>query len=493
MPPSQPSRTQTTTPFSITTPPLWFIFILSLAGYILLRFWFPLAPSFDEAPLPDIRTFTPSLLAGLAYAVLLVILFALYYLAFWKVRHMVTPPRLAFILLAVILFGLPLLQTFPVNATDVYRYFIRGRVYSVYGQSPFAMAPNRFQTDPFLPLAGEWADETSPYGPVWELTAATVTRASENNLYLGLTLFKSLGLLAHALCAILIWRLLRRVKASEQMALTLLWAWNPALLLMFVVDAHNDVLMLTWLLLGLWLQRQGWPVVGFMGMVVAAVIKPIALLPLPLFFLATWRELPGGRARVRFLLLGGIASLAIVWLAFLPFGSPLDLVERLAREASADGGFSPLTLAILVSQAMTVHLPITLLTNLARVLFAAVALWLLWRTWHGRSPVRGAADIFVAYIVQALNFRLWYTTWPFPWLVLDEASYDNLDGRLSYRLEAGLWFLLTTQLSVLIYGHLRVYALGGDHLPAHLIGVPFTFGLPLLLAGINRGHVMRDT
>ena len=491
LPPSQHSLTSTAAPFSHTALPLWLIVILTLAGYILLRFWLPLAPSFSQAPLPDIRTFTPSLAAGLAYAVLLLLLFALYIRAFQQVRQMNAPPRLALILLATILFGLPLLQTFPFNATDVYRYFIRGRVYSVYQQSPFATPPNSFRDDPFLPLAGEWADETSPYGPIWELTAATIGQVSEDNLYLSLILFKALGLTAHTAGAALIWGLLHQAKTTERAALTLLWAWNPALLLTFVVDAHNDALMLTCLLLGLWLLRRGWTVAGFITMVVAALIKPIALLPLPLFFLATWRELPNDRSRIRFLLLSGIGSLAAVWLAFLPFGSPLDLVERLGREASAGGGFSLLALVILISQALDVHVPVDFLTYAGYIFFGLVVVWLFWQTWRGRSPVRGTADIFAAYIVQALNFRLWYTTWPFAWLVLDEAGHRDEHGRLSFRLEAGLWLLLTTQLSVLIYGHLRVYALGGDHLPAHLIGVPFTFGLPLLLAARKRGDVKR--
>ena len=400
---------------------------------------------------------------------------------------MSAPPRLALMLLAAILFGLPLLQTFPYNATDVYRYFIRGRVYSVYQQSPFAVPPNNFRDDPFLPLAGEWADETSPYGPIWELVAATVGQVSGDNLYLSLILFKALGLLAHTAGAALIWNLLHEAETGVRSALTLLWAWNPALLLMFVVDAHNDALMLACLLLGLSLLQRGWPIVGLITMLMAALIKPIALLPLPLFFLATWRGLPSHQARIRFLFFSGIGSLAAVWLAFLPFGSPLDLVERLAREASSGGGFSWLALLILVGQALDVQIPLDPLTYAGYIFFGLVALWLFWQTWRGRSPVRGTADIFVAYIVQALNFRLWYTTWPFAWLVLDEAEHSERDGRLSFRLEAGLWLLLTTQLSVLIYGHLRVYALGGDHLPAHLIGVPFTFGLPLLLAARNRG------
>jgi hypothetical protein len=49
-------------------------------------------------------------------------------------------------------------------------------------------------------------------------------------------------------------------------------------------------------------------------------------------------------------------------------------------------------------------------------------------------------------------------------------------------LRAGLWFLFTVQLSVLIYGHLRAYALGSSQLTAHLIGIPFVFLLPYLLA-----------
>ncbi|MCA9872968.1 MAG: hypothetical protein KC441_04920, partial [Anaerolineales bacterium] len=96
---------------------------------------------------------------------------------------------------------------------------------------------------------------------------------------------------------------------------------------------------------------------------------------------------------------------------------------------------------------------------------------------------RGTADIFALYIVQALSFRIWYASWPFPWLVLD--APDAPSAWHTFRLHAGLWFLLTAQLSVLIYGHLRVYALGGSAPLAHVIGVPFTFGLPLVLAWLS--------
>jgi hypothetical protein len=84
------------------------------------------------------------------------------------------------------------------------------------------------------------------------------------------------------------------------------------------------------------------------------------------------------------------------------------------------------------------------------------------------------------------KFRIWYASWIFPWLLLDVPSEDKAYNwpTAAFRLRAGVWFLLTSQLSVLIYGQARIPLFGGEHLWTHLIGVPFTFGLPLLLAAI---------
>jgi hypothetical protein len=123
---------------------------------------------------------------------------------------------------------------------------------------------------------------------------------------------------------------------------------------------------------------------------------------------------------------------------------------------------------------------IDLVPNLFRIPFGVLTLWLLWQGWrNGRSPLRAAATILAAYSLQALSFRLWYSTWPFLWLLLEDERPDAPPG---FHLRAGLCFLLTVQLSVFIYGHLRVFVLGGSQLAAHLIGIPFVFLLPLLLA-----------
>jgi hypothetical protein len=366
--------------------------------------------------------------------------------------------------------ALPLLVAYPINATDLYRYVLRGRVASVHGQNPFTTPPDAIADDPYLPLAGEWAGESSPYGPLWEGLAAALTALGRSSLLASLFLFKGVGLAAHLGITAVLWRLspAHRHRAAR------LWAWNPALLLTFVGNGHNDALMLFWLLLGWWVMEEKRPLLGFWIMLLAPLTKPIGLAPLPLFWLAALRDLETGWERGRFAALSAGGGLALALLAFLPFGAPLALAERLLREAAGVGGFSPAALLILLGQRLNAPPPASLVANGGMVLWGLVAIWLAWRVWgNGRSPQRSAADIFLAYLLTAFSFRIWYTSWPLPWLLLDEAAW---------RRRLGLLLVAAAQFSVLIYGHLRVYLLRGDHTVAHLIGVPFTLFLPVLLA-----------
>lgn len=456
--------------------------LLSLVGYIIVANWFPLRPYYNHSPSPDIRQLAPTLADGGKYAALLLLLTGLYWIAYQLVTRRKNGLSLAAILAVAALFCLPLIMAFPINATDVYRYFIRGRISQVHHENPFDVSVASLTDEPYAALAGEWAGETSPYGPIWEVVASLVTSLTPDNLWLGLLFFKCLAVALFLVIGGLIWLALNDVSAPIRAALTLLWAWNPSLLLIFAMDGHNDALMITWLLSGWLIMKGGRTQIGMIILLLAPLTKPIALLAIPYFFIFGWRQLTSQTARIRFLVTTIVSGLAILWLSFLPFGSPLDLAQRLWSEAGSGGGFSPLALIILELRERGIDPPIDLSTRLATLLFAVLAILLAWHTWRGRSPLRAAADIFAGYIVQAFRFRIWYAVWPFPWLLLDHGGRPGSTPGGQARLAAGLTLLFTSQLSVLIYGHLRVEIFGASHLRAHRSGVLFTFGLPLLVA-----------
>lgn len=449
--------------------------VLSLLGYLIFLFAFPLLPYFDVVPQVDIRSFTPSLLDGLLYGALLVGLFVLYGLGFRALRQRGGGISLPGLLSAVGAVAVLLLFTYPINATDVYRYVIRGRIMAVYGESQYQLPPAAFPNDPFTPLAGEWSEATSPYGPLWELTAAAVTSVTQDNLLAGLLAFKLIGLLSHLGITALIGKM-----HPQQGAAAWLWGANPALLLIFVVNAHNDGLMLFWLVLAVYLVRSGGFYQGMAVALFAPLTKPIGLLALPFVGLLVWHRQTAWVERLLVALVALLLGIALLIAFFAPFGSTMLLVERLGNELNTGMSFSPFTLLVFVAHAVDVEVPFSALSAVGQLGFGAVTLWLLWVTQHGRSPFKAITDIFAAFLLQAFNFRIWYASWLLPWALLD--------GELeTTRVKAAVFFLITTQLSVLIYGHLRVYAFGGSQLLAHLVGVPFTFFLPLLLAKLDWG------
>lgn len=458
----------------------WLLALLSLAGYVALSLWFPLRPNFNYSPSPDIRSLAPSLVESAAYGILLCLLFIIYWLAYRYVKGRRTGLPWSVILITAAAFCLPLIFTFPVNATDAYRYFLRGRISIVHALSPFSTTVADLSDEPYASLAGEWASETSPYGPIWETAAAGITFVTADNLWLGLLAFKIFAASCFLTAGAIIWLSSVGVPGPRRSALLLLWAWNPSLLLIFAMDGHNDAFMLLWLLVGWWLITRDKPQWGMIVMLLAPLVKPIGLLPLPFFFISIWQQYTNGKKRLRFLLTTVVAAVVLVGVAFSPFGSPISLAQRLISEAGSGGGFTPMAWLILEGRNQGTNLSIQWATRLGSLLLIFLAIWLLWRTWRGRSPLRTAADIFAGYIMQAFRFRIWYAAWPFPWLLLDQGSKNENDILSKARLVTGITFLLTSQLSVLIYGQIRTELLASSQLRAHRIGILFTFLLPVL-------------
>ena len=87
--------------------------------------------------------------------------------------------------LAIVAAGAVTFQALAVVApyslsSDVFSYAIYGRIFAIYGGSPYLEAPIRYSSDPFYPFV-YWMHVPSFYGPLWTLISGWVALAADGD------------------------------------------------------------------------------------------------------------------------------------------------------------------------------------------------------------------------------------------------------------------------------------------------------------------------
>jgi len=215
----------------------------------------------------------------------------------WSAKH--TSHRLLFGLLwtGVLGAGIASLATPGILATDVYSYASYGRLLLVHHVNPYFVPPAAYPHDPIY-SALYWTHTVTVYGPLWTLISGPLSLGSTHASYI--LSFRAFAFAMHLLNILLVTATLRTMGRSPRVVLlgTLLYAWNPLVLSESALGAHNDVFMVTFLLLGLFLSARAErnditrfrayapPLIAF---TLAALVKFSALPAIPIFVFLLFR------------------------------------------------------------------------------------------------------------------------------------------------------------------------------------------------------------
>jgi hypothetical protein len=233
-------------------------------------------------------------------------------------------------------------------SSDIYNYSWYARIWTEYSASPLTHTPSEFPPDPegSIHWIG-WPEETSVYGPAWLMVSSAAYKASQLIGGIFSAQLLSLRLLAdaaHLLNAWLVWsiaglllarrkprppdptprtrwrprplrlrtfrphswrlRIARTAGEGEsnriglQFAALLFYIWNPLMLVEFAASGHNDVVMLTFVLLAVWLHLKGWWRFAALALGVAALVKLPAIIFVPGYlWLLLWEGGMQGRGK----------------------------------------------------------------------------------------------------------------------------------------------------------------------------------------------------
>lgn len=252
-------------------------------------------------------------------------------------------------------------------STDLFSYIWYGRILVVFGDNPFTHVPADyvFRDQGNWLQWTYWKDTPSVYGPVWVAFAGAIAwlaQAIDGDIVTHLLGHKLLADLAYLANLILIWKIAGIVvtrywnkpralpqavsladwQAGARIGITIVYAWNPLMLLEFGANGHNDILMMTGVLCAIWLHLTGRWRLAMVAFGVAALVKLIALAFVPGYlWLLFWEAMPG-RARdnlarrVSCILQAVALLLFVLVLGYVPFWEGLATLGPIFTGPASD-------------------------------------------------------------------------------------------------------------------------------------------------------------
>jgi alpha-1,6-mannosyltransferase len=351
-------------------------------------------------------------LAGVVLAVVALVLVLLYRQIWMVAREQ--PDKFTAVLIVAGWLGASaaLLMTFPGQSSDLGDYTFRAHMIAHMGTNPLVTPPSAIVTLEQYPYIG-WFIDTDPYGPLWHgLATVTHILAGEDFLY-NILGFKLLAILATGLTGWLVYMTTRRIIPKAALAATALWLWNPLVLNEGALHGHNDLVLITFMMMGLWLLLRGNGALGLVALVASGLVKVNAWILLPVAILWLIRR-EGLRKAWMPIVSALIASAVIVKLAYMPLGG-WELLPGLVQNRSW-WPTGTLTAAVFFWVRDTLHWPHDWMVSwIARgatlVFFEAAALLAL----RIRDLRLGAWAVVLAYLlIGSIWFQPWYATWLIP-------------------------------------------------------------------------------
>lgn len=318
---------------------------------------------------------------------------------------------------AVVIWSLPQLIAVPIFSRDVFAYLNQGRLVLA-GEDPYTTGVSSLANWFHLGTDIIWAEDETPYGPLFLWIEAAVMWVSGDNPDLAIILFRLAC--AAGVVMIMIWvPKLARLHGVDAARAQWIAVANPLLIISFISSVHNDSLMVGFALAGVWAAAHRRGVLATLLVVVSIGIKPITLVLLPFIALlwagagsnwprkfAYWFATAGIAAAVM-LTVGLIQGYGFGWLTVLAgtgtgatFWSPIALVN---------GWLHP----VLSGLGLTTYWTLDTLRLIGRLLSVVVVLVLMFRG-SDEHVVQRMMWGFTALVVLSPVIQPWYLLWLLP-------------------------------------------------------------------------------
>lgn len=371
----------------------------------------------------------------------------------------------------------------PFISSDIFYYLGIGRLDAKYGQNPYYTTITEFvenednekylENDTTLAAgySNPWSDTTVVYGPIWTLICKIVAGMSFGNIDIGMLLFKILGVLAHILNCYIIYKL------TKKKIFVLLYGLNPFILLEGIVNVHNDMYIITFVLASIYfLLKKKNILASIIFLALATAIKYFTILLLPFIIIYHFRD-KKPLERFKNCIIYGIIFILIMIIPYLLYIQDWTVLMGIFTQQEK---FAKNFYIILMEYFPTIP---NLVTTVNKTLLGAFVIIYLFtcitlinkRKIKFGKEIRKCEYFLIAFLFLLItNFQTWYIMWLFPLLMWQKAKDIKL----------------ITQISIISQFANSVFMINGE---GWQNGTPFTFFMLLgfcvcLLIQGKKGH-----
>ena len=201
------------------------------------------------------------------------------------------------------------------SSQDIFSYAFYSHIFAWYHDNPYVAVPRDYPFDPLF-SAIFWKDQPSNYGPIWTYVSALAPMIAGSRVGPTLLVFKAIAIVPALIGTPLLWSTLRRLRPERRVLGTLLYAWNPLLLIETGEAGHNDIVMTGLLIVSLWSWSRHRRSTAIATLAMAALVKYTAIVLVPLFLLAWWKET--GESPMRIVVRSAAIGTGLCFATFVP-------------------------------------------------------------------------------------------------------------------------------------------------------------------------------
>ena len=214
-------------------------------------------------------------IASLIYLILIIFSFSFFILNLWLFYK--SKIGLKYLKISTIINTLILIFAYPFLSSDLFNYMFDAKIILNYHASPYSHRPLDFPNDEWLRFM-RWIHRYSPYGPLWLAGSLAPAALGLGKFLLNLLAFKVFIGIFHLINSYLIFKILGKIKPDYQLFGTAFYALNPTLLIEGVVNAHNDVVLASFILASIYFLAFNKKILSYAAIISGSLIKYIPIL-----------------------------------------------------------------------------------------------------------------------------------------------------------------------------------------------------------------------